>query len=640
LVESVIAAAIKEITGAERVDFNIPPKPEYGDLSTAVALALARRAGDSPMTVATGLQAALGQRHLPYLREITVTPPGYLNFRIDYRQLAHSVIELTLADGDRFGRPARPPAGKVLVEHTNVNPNKAMHIGHLRNAVTGDTVVRMLRRLGHQVEACNYIDDTGVQVVDVVTALLYLDPPHYDGTNLEPMWEKADPAQPFDYWCWDLYARFHEALEHREDLQAHKEEILHQVEAALDHPISRLARRLAARIVQAHLDTVGAVNVCFDLLNWESDILHRGFWRIAFAQLQERGAVVYEESGPNAGCWVVPMGGVTETEEGVRSQDKILVRSNGTVTYTGKDIAYQMWKFGLLPVDFLYRPWGRQRDGSELWTTAPDGEPSDRFGHAHRVINVIDVRQSYTQQVVYQALEQVGYPEQARNSVHLAYEVVALSPQAAQELGTDTESERAVAMSGRRGLGVKANDLFAAVVERLRPKTRDPQAAAHLAAAAIRWFMLRQGLSSIIAFDFDEALQTTGDTGVYVEYAHARACSILAKAGELPGADTTSPGELTATEAALVKKIADFPAALARAGQELAPHALTRYAFELAIAFTSFYEHPDPGAAVRIPFIRIADPGLRAFRLALVAAFRQTLRNVFDALGLVPLDRI
>jgi len=641
VVENIVAAAIRDLTGAERVDFNVPPQPEYGDFSTAVALATARRSGEDPMTVAVGLQAALQQRHLPYVREVLVTPPGYLNFKIDYPALATSVIELTLVEGDAFGRPATAPGAKILVEHTNVNPNKAMHIGHVRNAITGDAVVRMLRRLGYAVEGCNYIDDTGVQVVEVVTAMLHLDPPHYDGANLQQMWAKADPGQPFDYWCWDLYARFQEALEQRPELAARKAEILHQVEA-LDNPVADFARQLASRVVQAHLAAVGRLGVYYNLLNWESDILRRGFWQLAFEQLRERGAVTYEESGPNAGCWVVPMGGVVETEEGVRSQDKILVRSNGTVTYTGKDVAYQMWKFGLLPVDFLYRLWARQGDGTELWTTAPDGQPLDRFGHADRVINVIDVRQSYPQQVVYQALAQVGYEQQARNSVHLAYEVVVLSPRAAEELGArlGQAGARRVAMSGRKGLGVKADDLFAAVVDRLRPKTRDQETAERLAAAAIRYFMLRQGLNAIIAFDFEEALQTTGDTGVYLEYAHARACSILEKAGEALDHAAPPPEALTATEAALVKKIAEFPQALARAGQELAPHALTRYAIELATAFSEFYETPDPGAAVQTPFIKLTDRALRAFRLALVGAFRQTMRNCCDALGLVPLDKI
>lgn len=644
MVESVLAAAIRQLLEVERVDFNIPPKPEYGDLSTPVALAVARRAGQPPMTIADGLRTALEGRHLPYVREITVTPPGYLNFRVDYGALARSLISLTLgAEGDRFGTPARPQAGKVLVEHTNVNPNKAMHIGHVRNAVTGDTVVRMLRALGREVEACNYIDDTGVQVVDVVTAVLYMDEPCFSGDNLEAMWAKAPAGQRFDYWCWDIYSRFHEQLPNRPDLAARKEQVMHQVEA-LDSPVARFARDLATRIVRAHLETVGRLNVFFNLLNWESDILRRGFWSLAFEMLKAKGAVVHEESGPNAGCWVVPMGGVTETEEGTRSQDKILVRSNGTVTYTGKDVAYQMWKFGLLPVDFLYRVWGAQGDGTELWTTAPDGEPCDRFGHAHQVINVIDVRQSYTQQVVYQALEQVGYPEQAQRSVHLAYEVVVLSAKAAQELGgnglaASEEGPATVAMSGRKGLGVKADDLFEAVVARLRPKTVDQRTAEVLAASAIRWFMLRQGLTSILAFDFDEALQTTGDTGVYVQYAHARASSILEKAAWTPDPEVVPPESLTATEAALIKKMADYPRTLARAGEELAPHALTRYAFELATAFTDYYENPDPGRET-VPFIRITDPALKAFRLALVGAFRQTIRNVFRALGLVPLDRI
>ena len=379
------------------------------------------------------MKAELGRVKLPYIKEVLVTPPGYLKFKIDHARYVKSIIDRVMKEGASFGRSNTGRKRKVLVEHTNVNPNKAMHIGHLRNAIIGDSVVRMLRKLNYDVEACNYIDDTGVQVADVVVAMLYMDEPHYDGgsSDFSSIWAKYDSSQPFDYWCWDVYAGVARAYEDDEKLKARRAEVLHLIEAQ-DNPIAKFAREVAVRVVRAHLATVGRLNVYYDLLNWESDIFLRGFWTTAFELLKSSGAVVYETEGPNAGCWIVKFGkGVFMTDDGLKSEDKVLVRSNGTVTYTGKDTAYQMWKFGVLGRDFLYKLWGTQPNGQELWTTAPDGRQKGCFGRASKVINVIDVRQSYTQQIVYDCLRKLGYSKEARNSVHLDYEIVVLSNAAA-----------------------------------------------------------------------------------------------------------------------------------------------------------------------------------------------------------------
>jgi len=644
MIQDDAAKAIRKILGTNDVTFNVPPKREFGDFSTAVCLAQARVQRRPPMEIAQELADKLARAGLPYIKEVLVTPPGYVNFKIDHSRYVASVIDRVAADGERFGCSNVGRSRKVLVEHTNVNPNKAMHIGHLRNAIIGDSVVRILGKLGYKVEAANYIDDTGVQVADVVVAMLYLDEPRYDGksTDMTPFWAKWDADRPFDYWCWDIYARIAQEYETNEDLRARRDEVLHLIESQ-DNPVATFAKELAGRIVRAHLATVARLNVFYDLLNWESDIFLRGFWETAFEMLKRSGAVVYETEGPNAGCWVVRFGkGVVRTDAGVHSEDKVLVRSNGTVTYTGKDIAYQMWKFGILGRDFLYKLWSVQPNGRELWTTAPDGVETDRFGRAQKVINVIDVRQSYTQQVVYDCLRRLGYRREAANSIHLDYEVVVLSKAAAAELGVDVNVEEpgVQAMSGRKGLGVKGDDLIDRMVERLREKVQSEDNARILAAAAIRYFMSRISTGKMIVFDFDEAMRTTGDTGVYCQYAHARACSILRKAGGRQIGPIQVPEKVTVPEENLAKKIAEYPSVLRKAGKELSPAPLAHYAFELATVFTEFYETPDPDAAEQVPFIKIADPMLRAYRLALVDAFRRCMANCMDALGIVPLERI
>ena len=356
--------------------------------------------------------------------------------------------------------------------------------------------------------------------------------------------------------------------------------------------------------------------------------------------LRESGAVVYETEGPNKGCWVVRYGaGVVETDEGLKSEDKILVRSNGIVTYTGKDIAYQMWKFGVLGRDFLYKEWSRQPDGSILTTTAPDGEESGRWGRADRVINVIDCRQSYTQQIVYECLGKLGYEKESENSVHLGYEVVVLSAKAAKELGMDTEGSSQVAMSGRKGLGVKGDDLIDIMKRKIGEKVTDEKSLDVLACAAVRYFMSRTTNNKILVFDFEDALKTTGDSGIYCEYAHARACSVLSKAGEVCF-DGAAPVKVTETEKALIDKLAEFPQILEKAAEELSPAPVTRYALELASVFTAFYENPDPSEEKRVAFINIADPELRRFRLALVAAFRQVMKNALDSIGIEAIEKI
>jgi arginyl-tRNA synthetase len=647
-----IANALRELLSIEDIPFNVPRQRGLGDLSSAVCLSLAKQRRESPMKIAQELAERLRSTPPPYIKGVEVSPPGYLNFRVDWPGLARDLVPRILQEGERFGRAALPMKKKVFIEHTSVNPNKAMHIGHLRNSVLGDTVARVLEWLGFSTEVCNYIDDTGLQVVDVVTALLYLAPPLYaEGDNVQAMWEKVPGNQPFDYFCWDLYARFQNELAKNPSLLDKREEILHQIEKGIP-PVAGFAKDLALKIVQSHLETLTHLSIFYDLLNWESDIIARGFWEATLALLKGKKVVRFETEGPNEGCWVVPFGGIVETAEGAKSLDKILVRSNGSVTYTGKDVAYQFWKFGLLKKDFLYRRWGSQANGKTLWTTAPDGEPGEKlsqgFGRAETVINVIDTRQSYPQQVVVECLRQMGFQKEAEKSIHLAYEVVNLSPQAARHLGMeDAEEKKAYAMSGRSGTGVKAKDFILRVKQKVIEKADHPleeSVASALASAAIRYYLLKFTLESQIIFDFDEALKTTGDTGVYLEYAHARACSILRKAKEqkidLEWKRGGIPKQLTETERGLLDALSRFASSVAKTGKTLRVSQLAEYAFDLAASFTNFYEHPDPGADVQTPFIHLQDQELKSFRLSLVMAFQKVMGSVLKLMGMPALERI
>ncbi len=650
MVREGVLELLKNILNIDEIPFNVPPQRDMGDFSSAICLSLAKKRRQPPMAIAEKALEMLRSNLPPLIQEISVSPPGYLNFKVDWPALAKEWIPEIIQKGDLFGKPDPKPEEKIFIEHTSVNPNKAMHIGHLRNAVLGDTVASVLEWLGFSTEVCNYIDDTGLQVVDVVTAFLYMDPPFFTegSSDLQNIWAKVPEGQSFDYFCWDLYARFQNELEKSPSLLQKREEVLHQVERGID-PIASFAKKVAIQIVKAHLETVAHLSIFYDLLNWESDIIARGFWESTFELLKEKGTLRFETEGPNEGCWVVPLGGVVETEGGVKSLDKILVRSNGSITYTGKDVAYQLWKFGLLNKDFLYQVWGPQANGEMLWTTARDGQPSDRmFGHAERVINVIDTRQSYPQQVVGECLRQMGFEKQTEQSIHLAYEVVNLSPQAAHTLGMEeVDEKKSFAMSGRSGTGVKAKDFILMVKQKVIEKADHPieeRIASALAAAAIRYYLLKFTLESQILFDFDEALKTTGDTGVYLEYAHARACSILRKAEER-GIDFTwgkdcIPTSLTETERDLLNVISEFPSVVAKTGKTLRVSPLAEYAFHLATSFTNFYEHPDPGADVQTPFIHLQDQSIRTFRLSLVRVFQKIMATVLHLMGMPTLERI
>lgn len=652
-----IKQAVRAYVAQEQIDFDVEQLPidlrfsaqaSFGDYSLPVMpWAGKNKLGRPPLAIAQTLAGLLNDMHIPSIEEVTATKPGYVNFRLSHPQVGEDIIERVLEAGADFGQNDVGAGTKVIVEHTNINSNKAAHVGHVRNASIGDTVVRMLRTQGYQVEAENYIDDTGVQVADVVVAFTLLN----EGILDLPEGNEQLPGESFDYYCSRLYVAVGKAYDTHPELIERRKEVLRAIEHR-EEPYAEMAADLSRKIVQAHLVTMARLNVSYDLLTWESAILAAGLWERTFEMLRNRGVLEHPETGKAAGCWIIPFGeGEAQTDDGDRTSDKILVKSDGTATYTGKDIAYQLWKFGLsddLDAHFHFVPWGRQHDGRMLWTMrgTEDGiEPGSeanpkRFGHARRVINVIDVRQSYPQQVVYESLRRLGYVEQADNSIHLAYEVVALSASTAAQLGIDTSDGREVyAFSGRKGIEVKADDLINAAIKRMqevKPDLPDETATA-LAASAIRYYMIRFGLQQAIALDINEALRANGDTGVYLQYAYARANSIVRRLQEtgyeIPDQLNALPEQLEQSEWELLRHIDAYPRSLAEASRQIAPHLLASYVFDLASHFSDFYEHTSP-------IVRETDERVKAFRARLVKATVHTMDNALRVMGFVPLESI
>lgn len=620
-----IAARIRDLYGALHAPLiEIPPRRDLGDLSFPGALKLARELRRSPREI--GGEIAAGLELPAIVREVRVEGAGYVNLYLDRPAVVRRLLEEPVVAETRAG------AGKVVVEHTNINPNKAAHIGHLRNAVLGDVLARLLRRLGTPVEVQNYIDDTGVQLADVVVA--FVDLLHTSRADIAAL------PEPFDYYCWDLYGEVGRWYEEDPERQGLRRETLHALEADQGER-AEIGRLVARRVLTRHLETMSRLDIGYDLLTHERHILGLDFFSRAAERLKATGAMHLETEGKNAGCWVMPLAGAEEFA-GLEDADKVIVRSDGTVTYVGKDIAYQLWKFGLLGKDFGYRYWM----APAVWETAIDGaEDHPAFGGASQVVNVIDARQSYLQKIVRAGLQALGHVAEAERSVHFAYEMVSLSPATARLFGFLAEGEegRSLEMSGRRGIGVKADDLL----DLLESKSRQEIAARNrelegeeldrlareIATAALRLFMVKATTTRVIAFDLDEALSFEGESGPYVQYSAVRADNIGRKLAARGMARAVAPEEAGAVAAEhygddlwdLAWDVARIGEVMEKAADSLELSLVARHALELATKFNAVYH--------RHPILQEEDEAVRRARLATVQVFRRGLDELAGVLG-------
>jgi arginyl-tRNA synthetase len=668
-----LAAHIREKYGVElNVVLERPPKLEMGEAASPVCFELAKRMKKAPRQIAQEIAASLPK--IQGIARVDVAGGGYLNAFFDRAAFFSSMV----------GEEIAPPVlttnvpRRVIVEHTSINPNKAAHIGHLRNAVLGDTMVRLLRYIKHDVAVQNYVDNTGVQVADVVIAFQ-----HMEKKSLAEV--KALAAQPhFDYLCWDLYAKATQFFE-EDKVRAGKlrGETLKAIEEGHGET-AEMGAVIADAIVGFHLRTMARLGIYYELLARESEILHLHFWDAAFEKLKVSGAIRFESSGKNAGCWVMPWKQeVNEVKEGKevkekkgespgdtaagRTQedlDKIIVRSNGTVTYVGKDIAYQLWKFGLLGKDFHYRQWPDAPGAESLWATTagPNETGAPHFGGAEAVYNVIDTRQAYLQDVVAEGLRALGHVKESENSIHFDYEIVALTPRCAAEMGYELSPEDAkrpyVEVSGRKGFGVKSDDLITRMLRAAEARVQQKHPAMTgaelqltanaLAVGALRFFLLKVTRNTIIAFDFDDALSAEGETGPYCQYAIVRIRGIRRK-GQDRGVEEAGGGELklgsdlvAAEHKDAIQQILagvgnedmwslllhagslDYAVDAAIGSQE--PAFVTKYAFQLAQAFNNFYH--------KHHILSETDAQKRAFLLGLTELVEFQLLQALQLLGI------
>ncbi len=669
-----LVAAI-QATLSEKYDLQVsqiaieqPPNIALGELATPVAFELAKRLRKAPRAIAQELVEHLTEKvdagHLPGVAAVEVAGAGYLNIRLDRAATIRDIAQGKHAD---VGGP-----GFRLIEHTSINPNKAAHIGHLRNAILGDTFARLLRRddykSGYEIGVQNYIDNTGVQVADIVVGLIHLEDKTLDQVR-ELLTELIETNQRIDYFCWDLYARVSQwYTSDPVNVAARKQvrlDTLHALEAG-DNDIAAMANLIATAVLRRHLQTMERLGIEYDFLPRESEILSLHFWDAARRLMLDRGVLYLETEGKNKGCYVMRRAGTVEAsaldpgaaaQTGPDEDAKIIVRSNGTVTYVGKDIAYHLWKFGLLPgKDFGYRKF-HEYPTHTCWISTADRDTVDEnqppsFGHADAIYNVIDSRQNDPQNNVVAALRGMGFTAQADRYTHLSYEMVALTPRCAMDLGyTVSEEDRArpyLEVSGRKGFGVKADDLIDQLIAAAQAEvdTRHPELpvaerlsiATQIAVGALRFFMLRFTRNTVIAFDFRDALSFEGETGPYIQYAVVRAANILRKANStsqqtLDQLLTLDPAALTALLSAeddtsiwetwlLASRLS---AVIEQTISAAEPAILARYAFQLAQQFNNFYH--------RHHVLNETDPARRALLLATAAVAGRELTRALAYLG-------
>jgi arginyl-tRNA synthetase len=687
LTERLRQALAGHIRGKYGVELTIvlerPPKIEMGEAASPVCFELAKRLKKAPRQIAQEIANGLGQ--VVGIARVEVAGGGYLNAYFERGAFWEGVRGEDRKKTQRRDAEDAQKSGKIIVEHTSINPNKAAHIGHVRNAVLGDTMVRILRHAGNRVQIQNYIDNTGVQVGDVVIGLLQME-------KVTPLWVKNRAGGPkFDYYCWDLYAKATNFFAADKERAAKlRGETLRAIEGGKGED-AEVAQVVADAIVGCHLRTMARLDIGYELLARESEILHLKFWDAAFEMLKKSGAIQLATSGKMAGCWIMPWEqeekprinaevaenteATEKNEEEENSQDKIIVRSNGTVTYVGKDIAYQLWKFGLLGKDFHYRKWPNAPEGQTVWsTTSGANDPqAPHFGEAAgAVYNVIDARQAYLQKVVAAGLRALAHGKEAEHSIHLSYEIVALTPRCAAEMGYELTPEEAkkpyVEVSGRKGFGVKADDLMdkleAATLTEVKKRqpvfildgrelpengTAEQHHIAHaIAVGALRFFLLKFTRNAIIAFDFKDALSFEGETGPYCQYAVVRARGIWRKGAELAPdlsddenvAEAARIYEMSAGEAAKRLLIGsenndlwellvaagslDYAVDAAIATQE--PAFMAKYAFQLAQAFNNFYH--------KHHILSETDEQKRAFLLRLTELVEAQLVRALSLLGI------
>ena len=659
------------VQAVQNIDISEPAREEYGDLACNIAFPLSKKYKKRPFDIANEIV----EKHLkPYISEkrknnksssfilsAETHPSGYINFRLNFTKLAESILDPIL-DNPGFGLSNFGHGKRVLIEHTSVNPNKALHIGHVRNMVIGDCLYRIMRATNHHVAVLNYIDDSGLQVADIIVGFKFagfpVDPGASHGNNSsmnntsnqsqdyndnnEYNYDKNEDRDitkfsKFDHYCDEVYVKVNEMYQTDKSLEEKRQLVLGEIENGTSD-IAKFSSEITMRVLKDQLKTSWRMKTHYDLLNFESQIIHSKLWTKSFELLKEKGISQLETSGKNYGCWILKIEG---------EDDKVIVRSNGTATYIAKDIPYAAWKLGIVHDPFCYYIFARQWDDTSLWATTLNSKSISNnsrnelrgFGSADVAITITDVRQDRLQRIISKVLDRLHTDN--KEYYHLGYESVSLSSETAKVLGLDVGDKKFVHMSGRKGINVDADyvldRLHSKAHEEVRKRNPDLSTdssegiAEEIAVSALRYILVKQDLGKMITFDISESLNLEGDTGPYLQYAYARSLHILQKSDQ--DYSQRKYDLLTSEpEHKLIKELAKFDMVLEQAVKNLDPRLIAKYAYTLATEFNLFYE--------KVPVLREKDPKIMHSRLVLVKAFGFMLKKALSLLGVTPLDKM
>ena len=592
-------------------DISEASRPEFGDISCNIGFLLAKALKKRPFDIAQILAEEYKKNSTKYVSEVSAHNSGYLNFVANYSLLVPEVVKSSLlAD---YGKVDLGKNTKMVVEHTSVNPNKALHVGHVRNIIIGDTIARILHKASYDVSVLNYVDDSGLQVADIIVGF------KFGGYSDNP-----PEGQKFDHYCGDIvYVSITERYETDKHLVELRSQVLKELEAGTSE-IAKFGDEITRRVLDEQLKTCWRLGATYDCLNFESQIVRSNLWTIAFEKMKSMGITTLEQEGKNAGCWIIK----AESEE-----DKVLVRSNGIATYVAKDIPYAAWKLGILEDPFYYKHYTVQKTGRVLWQTSLDDKETKLNFRGDVVITVIDSRQSRLQKIITKIMS--DFKSKPDSYIHLGYESVTLSPDTAKTLDLDTGG-KSVQMSGRKGIYVSADYVLDVLSSRTfeETKKRNPELdeltlvsiSEQVAIGALRYTMIKQDLDKIITFDLTESLSLEGDTGPYIQYAFARAMRIIEKAGKDPLFEANFDEIPTVYEKDLVKIIGKFDLQVEDAAKNLSPKVIAKYCYQLAVSFNTFYEH--------VKVLTAESESLINARLCLVYSFKETLGKALDLLGI------
>ncbi len=607
----------------EPVQFSVESaKPGFGDITCNVPFLLSKQLKKSPQEISSELSKLYDFADLPEIKNVEAHSSGYLNFAIDYAKFNDNVISSSTRDD--YGKIDIGKNQTVVVEHTSVNPNKALHVGHIRNVILGDVISKILKKGNYDVKVLNYVDDSGLQVADIIVGF------KYSGFS-----EESPDNEKFDHYCGDtVYVKTTEKYESDKELEEKRHEILKQIEDRTSE-ISKMAQKITRRVLGEQLKTVWNLGVFYDCLNFESQIIHSKLWEKIFEKLKSDNQIKFEDSGDNAGCWVIPAEG---------EDDKILVRSNGVATYIAKDIPYAAWKLGLIDDPFSYKIYSTQKNSQKLYETTLDEFESEKYDDGkldftgNKVITVIDNRQIRLQKIVSGLMSKF---KEDGAYIHLGYESVTLSADTVKSLGLSVDGDSAQ-MSGRKGLYVNADTVLENLTERVYAESKSrngdlskselEKIANTVAVGTIRYEMIKPDLDKIITFDLKNSLRLEGDTCSYVQYSYARASRILEKTETQPNFDSKMELLSSQHETNLIKKIAMFDVAVNDSVRNLSPKVLAKYSYDLAVLFSSFYEH--------VKVLSSETPELLNARLCLVVSFQKTLKSALGLLGIDAPERM